>query len=97
MNHLLKLDPHENLFVRVPRLPLPKALQSYLLYDQTLDDVAEEIDGAREDDDDSNGHADDSDDDSDDDNDFDDDGDDDDGDDDDHGNGNDDDNDDNTY
>ena len=44
MNHLLKLDPHENLFVRVPRLPLPKALQSYLLYDQTLDDEAEETD-----------------------------------------------------
>ena len=42
MNHLLKLDLHENLFVRVPRLPLPKALKSYLLYDQTLDDVAEE-------------------------------------------------------
>ena len=44
MNHLLKLDLHENLFVRVPRLPLPKALQSYLLYDQTLDDEAEETD-----------------------------------------------------
>ena len=44
MNHLLKLDPHENLFIRVPRLPLPKALQSYLLYDQSLDDVAEETD-----------------------------------------------------
>ena len=42
--HLLKLLSHENLFVRVPRLPLPKALQSYLLYDQTLDDVAEETD-----------------------------------------------------
>ena len=42
--HLLKLDPQENLFVRVPRLPLPKAVQSYLLYDQTLDDVAEETD-----------------------------------------------------
>ena len=43
-NHLLKLDLHENLFVRVPRLPLPKAIQSYLLYDQALGDVAEETD-----------------------------------------------------
>ena len=43
-NHLLKLGSHENLFVRVPRLPLPKALQSYLLYDQALYDVAEGTD-----------------------------------------------------
>ena len=42
--HLLKLDWHTHLFVRVPRLPLPKALQSYLLYNLTLDDVAEETD-----------------------------------------------------
>ena len=33
-----------NLFIRVPSLGLPKAVQSYLLYDQTLDDVAEETD-----------------------------------------------------
>ena len=46
MNHLLKLDPHENLFIRVPRLPLPNAIQSYLLNDQILNDVAEETDGS---------------------------------------------------
>ena len=30
--YLLKLDPHENLFVRVPRLGLPAALQRFILY-----------------------------------------------------------------
>ena len=30
--HLLKLDPHEHLFGRVPRLGLPKPLVNYLLY-----------------------------------------------------------------
>ena len=38
-NHLLELDPHENLFVRVPQLGFPKSLASYLLYDVTVDDV----------------------------------------------------------
>ena len=36
--HLLHLDPHENLFQRIPRLELPALWQSYLLYWQTLDD-----------------------------------------------------------
>ena len=36
--HLLELNPHENVFRRVPRLGLPAALQSFLLYDQTLHD-----------------------------------------------------------
>ena len=40
----MNLDPHQNLFIRVLRLPLPKALQSYMLYDQALDDVAKETD-----------------------------------------------------
>ena len=35
---LLDLDPHENLFVRMPRLGLPAALQRYLLFDETLGD-----------------------------------------------------------
>ena len=30
--HLLELDPHENLFIRVPRLGLPSLLTEYLLY-----------------------------------------------------------------
>ena len=30
--HLLHLNPHENLFVRVPRLGLPTSLSKYLLY-----------------------------------------------------------------
>ena len=37
--HLLELDPHENLFVRVPQLGLPKSLATYLLYDVSMDDV----------------------------------------------------------
>ena len=42
-SHLLQMS-EVNLFVRVPSLPLPKALQSYLLYDQALDDVVKETD-----------------------------------------------------
>ena len=38
-NHLLELDPHTHLFGRVPRLGLPAALQSYLLYHQTLGEM----------------------------------------------------------
>ena len=36
--HLLDLDLHTNLFVRAPKLGLPKSLTSYILYDQSLDD-----------------------------------------------------------
>ena len=35
--HLLELNPHENLFIRVPRLGLPAALQRYILYYLTHD------------------------------------------------------------
>ena len=35
--HLLDLDPYENLFVRVPRLEIPVIPHDYLLHDQTLD------------------------------------------------------------
>ena len=34
--HLLNLDPHSNLFGRVPQLGLPRVLTEYLLYDITL-------------------------------------------------------------
>ena len=30
--HLLDINPHENLFVRVPKLHLPSLLERYLLY-----------------------------------------------------------------
>ena len=43
-NHLLELDPHENLFVRVPELRLPKSLTSYLLFDVTVDDLSDDSD-----------------------------------------------------
>ena len=35
--HLLNLDPHENLFLRIPRLGLPSLLAKYLLLDLSLD------------------------------------------------------------
>ena len=35
--HLLKVDPHENLFVRVPRLGMPNLLCSYLLFNVVID------------------------------------------------------------
>ena len=36
--HLLKLDPHEHLFFRIPRIGLPSLLAKYLLYDTSLDE-----------------------------------------------------------
>ena len=36
--HLLKLDRHENLFLRIPRLGLPSRLTKYLLFDTSLDE-----------------------------------------------------------
>ena len=36
--HSTNLDPHTDLFGRVPRLGLPAALEEYLLYDLSLDD-----------------------------------------------------------
>ena len=36
--HLLKLDPHQHLFGRIPKLELPELLNRYLLYNETLDD-----------------------------------------------------------
>ena len=36
--HLLHLDPHENLFIRVPRLGLKVALQRFILYDVACGD-----------------------------------------------------------
>ena len=36
--HLINIDPHENLFHRVPKLGLPSALQKYLLYNVSRDD-----------------------------------------------------------
>ena len=35
--HLLHLNPQQHLFLSVPRLGLPKSLQDYVLYNQTLD------------------------------------------------------------
>ena len=36
--HLLHLDPHENLFIRMSRFGLPTALQRFILYDVTCGD-----------------------------------------------------------
>ena len=37
-NHLITLNPHSHLFHRVPQLGLPSRLNSYLLYNRTLED-----------------------------------------------------------
>ena len=37
--HLLNLDLHSNLFIRVPKLRLPEPITQYLLYDMTLEPV----------------------------------------------------------
>ena len=36
-NHLMSLDPHTHLFIRVPKLGLPSLLRKYLLYDMALE------------------------------------------------------------
>ena len=47
--HLLKLDPHQHLFGRIPKLGLPSALNRYLLFNISLEKSGEE---EEEDDDD---------------------------------------------
>ena len=47
--HLLDMDPHTNMFLRVPHLPLPNLLINYLLYNLFL-----ETDSDNDDDDDNN-------------------------------------------
>ena len=42
--HLLQMDPHGNLFHRVPKLEIPPILHDYFLYDQTLDDDVDDND-----------------------------------------------------
>ena len=42
--HLIELDPHKNLFHRIPRLGFSSSLQEYLLYNVSLDDDEEELD-----------------------------------------------------
>ena len=35
--HLIKLNPHENLFGRIPKLGLPSSVEEYLLYNMSLE------------------------------------------------------------
>ena len=35
--YLMDLQPYENLFVRIAQLPLPSPIQSYLLYNMSLE------------------------------------------------------------
>ena len=41
--HLLKLDPHTHLFSRVTRLGLPATVADFLVYNQTIDDIEEDV------------------------------------------------------
>ena len=51
--HLLKLDPHQHLFSRIPRLGLPEEVTRYLLFNMSLDEqYGEEVQGDEDDDDD---------------------------------------------
>ena len=43
-NHLLHLDPHRHLFHRIPRMGLDEILNSYLLYDISLEDNSDQAD-----------------------------------------------------
>ena len=36
--HLLKLDPHQHLFSRIPLLGLPEMIKEYLLFDESLEE-----------------------------------------------------------
>ena len=43
-NHLLDIDPHENLFVRIPKLGLPAPVQRFLQLGLSLGDGEENDD-----------------------------------------------------
>ena len=43
-NHLLHLDPHSHLFHRIPQMDLDEILNSYLLYDVSLEDNNDQVD-----------------------------------------------------
>ena len=36
--HLVEIHPHENLFVRIPKLGLPDIVTKYLLYNMSVDE-----------------------------------------------------------
>ena len=69
--HLLKLDPHQHLFSRIPRLELPSVVTEYLLFNVSLETRDADDDNSEEDDndDDSDDQEEEEDDDGDDDND----------------------------
>ena len=51
---LLKLDPHQHLFGRIPELGLPSIVTEYLLFNQSLDDDSDDEEEEEEEDDDDN-------------------------------------------
>ena len=65
--HLLKLDPLQHLFSRIPKLGLPSSLNSYLLYYMSLDVKPNKVFDSEYDDDDNDSDDNDDDDDGDDD------------------------------
>ena len=51
--HLMQIDPHQHLFIRIPQLGLPSALNRYLLLNMSLETSAtDDEDGGESDDDD---------------------------------------------
>ena len=53
--HLLKLDPHQHLFFRIPKLELPSLITEYLLFNMSLDTDDDGDDDNTDDDDNSDG------------------------------------------
>ena len=50
--HLLKLDPHQHLFCRIPKLGLPSIMTGYLLFNVSLDKEIDDDDDDSDDDED---------------------------------------------
>ena len=49
--HLLKMDPHQHLFGRIPRLGLPSSMTDYLLFEMSLDNDDNDAEGDNDSDD----------------------------------------------
>ena len=50
--HLLEIEPHENLFIRIPKLGLPDIVTKYLLYNMSVEESDEpDSDDSEEEDD----------------------------------------------
>ena len=56
--HLLEIEPHENLFIRIPKLGLPDIVTKYLLYNMSVDESDEPASDDSEEEDDTDNDSD---------------------------------------